>query len=71
MHPKRIARDVWTYRYNVQAAVDALKAKGVYDATMFTPSGPGGIFGLYVNPGSNLGYVLVNEFVCVRARPSP
>lgn len=34
---------------------------------MFTPNGPGGIFGLYVNPGSNLGYVAFNEFVCVRA----
>ena len=31
---------------------------------MFTPNGPGGIFGLYVNPGSNLGYVVLNEFVC-------
>ncbi|KAI0356339.1 aquaporin-like protein [Trametes cingulata] len=52
------------YKQYIHAAVDALKAKGTYDAMMFTPTGPGGIFGLYVNPGANLGYVLVNEFVC-------
>ncbi|KAI0331216.1 aquaporin-like protein [Cubamyces sp. BRFM 1775] len=52
------------YKQLIHAAVDALKEKGVYDTIMFTPSGPGGIFGLYVNPGSDLGYVLVNEFVC-------
>ena len=48
----------------VQTAIDVLKEAGTYESTMFTSSGPGGIFGLYVNPGSNLGYVLVNEFVC-------
>ncbi len=32
---------------------------------MFTPNGPGGIFGFYVPAGSNLGYVILNEFVCV------
>ncbi|KAI8975902.1 aquaporin-like protein [Trametes punicea] len=52
------------YKQLIHAAVDALKAKGTYDSIMFTPNGPGGIFGLYVNPGSNLGYVLLNEFVC-------
>jgi len=30
----------------------------------FTPSGPAGIFALYVSSGSNLGHVFVNEFVC-------
>ncbi|KAJ7736039.1 putative aquaporin 2 [Mycena maculata] len=30
----------------------------------FTPSGPAGIFALYVAPGSSLGHVFVNEFVC-------
>ncbi|KAF7354017.1 Aquaporin-like protein [Mycena venus] len=29
----------------------------------FTPNGPAGIFALYVNPGSSLGQVFVNEFV--------
>ncbi|KAI0371076.1 aquaporin-like protein [Pilatotrama ljubarskyi] len=52
------------YKQYIHAAVDALKANGTYDLVMFTPTGPGGIFGLYVNAGANLGYVLVNEFVC-------
>ncbi|KAL7281161.1 hypothetical protein ACG7TL_004469 [Trametes sanguinea] len=52
------------YKQLIHAAVDALQEKGTYDAMMFTSSGPAGIFGLYVNPGSNLGYVLLNEFVC-------
>ncbi|KAI0633650.1 aquaporin-like protein [Trametes polyzona] len=52
------------YKQLIDTAIEALKAAGKYDALMFTSSGPGGIFGLYVNPGSNLGYVLVNEFVC-------
>jgi len=33
-------------------------------AINFTPNGPAGIFGLYLQPGSNLGQVFVNEFVC-------
>ena len=33
---------------------------------MFTPDGPGGIFGLYVLPGTNLHRVLLNEFMTVR-----
>lgn len=53
----------------MQAAVGVLQEKGVYDTVMFTSAGPGGIFGLYVNPGSDLGYVLLNEFVCVRPTP--
>ncbi|KAJ6504442.1 putative aquaporin 2 [Mycena vulgaris] len=32
-------------------------------AIQFTPNGPAGIFGLYLQPGSNLGQVFVNEFV--------
>lgn len=32
---------------------------------MFTAQGPGGIFGLYTMNGAQLGYVFVNEFVCV------
>lgn len=35
-------------------------------AINFTPNGPAGIFGLYVQPGSSLGHVFVNEFVVVR-----
>ncbi|KAI0644606.1 aquaporin-like protein [Trametes meyenii] len=52
------------YKQYIHTAVNVLKMKGLYDTQMFTPSGPGGIFGLYVNAGSNLGFVLVNEFVC-------
>ncbi|KAI0780178.1 aquaporin-like protein [Fomes fomentarius] len=52
------------YKQLIQAAITTLKAAGKYEALMFTPNGPGGIFGLYVNPGSNLGYVAFNEFVC-------
>ena len=51
--------------------MDALIAVGKYDALMFTPNGPGGIFGLYVNPGSSLTQVLLNEFVCVRVLSLP
>ncbi|TBU30231.1 aquaporin-like protein [Dichomitus squalens] len=52
------------YKQLIHTAVDALKGAGLYESLMFTPNGPGGIFGLYVNPGSNLGYVVLNEFVC-------
>ncbi len=41
-------------------------AKGVLDSVNFTPQGPAGIFGLYVAPGSKLGQVFLNEFLCVR-----
>lgn len=37
---------------------------------MFTPQGPAGIFALYLLPGSNLGQVFLNEFVCVRTTSS-
>ncbi|KAH9917896.1 aquaporin-like protein [Epithele typhae] len=52
------------YKVLIHEAVDALIAANLYDALMFTPSGPGGIFGLYVSPGSDLTQVLLNEFVC-------
>lgn len=31
--------------------------------TIFTPQGPAGVFGLFPNPGQNLGFVFINEFV--------
>ncbi|THV02271.1 aquaporin-like protein [Dendrothele bispora CBS 962.96] len=34
------------------------------DAALFTPQGPAGAFGLYVTPGTNLGRVFLNEFIC-------
>ena len=36
---------------------------------MFTAQGPGGIFGLYATTGVHLGYVFLNEFVCVSRCP--
>ncbi|KIK83040.1 hypothetical protein PAXRUDRAFT_153320 [Paxillus rubicundulus Ve08.2h10] len=44
-------------------AEGVLKEKGVYGTLMFSPSGPAGIFALYVLPGTNLHRVLMNEFV--------
>ncbi|PIL34027.1 transporter [Ganoderma sinense ZZ0214-1] len=52
------------YKQLIHAAIDVLKANGTYESVMFTPNGPGGIFGFYVTEGANLGYVVLNEFVC-------
>jgi hypothetical protein len=41
-----------------------MKAKGVYDAIMFTPQGPAGIFAIYKPAGGVIGNIFVNEFVC-------
>lgn len=46
-----------------------LAAKGVLEAVKFTANGPGGIFALYEAPGTPLGRVFLNEFVCV-CRPA-
>ena len=43
----------------------ALEAAGKLDAIQFTPSGPAGIFGMYAQPGANLGVVFANEFFVV------
>jgi hypothetical protein len=51
-----------------QLAEGVLKEKGVYDTLMFSPSGPAGVFALYVLPGTNLHRVLMNEFVTVSIR---
>jgi len=38
----------------------------VYNATMFTPNGPAGIFALYLLPDQKIGWAFLNEFVnCV------
>ncbi|KAI0780180.1 aquaporin-like protein [Fomes fomentarius] len=52
------------YRDIIQETEDALTAAGTLDSTMFTPSGPAGVFAIYVAPGTNLGQVFLNEFVC-------
>ena len=49
-----------------QAVEAALAQAGRLAAINFTPNGPAGIFGLYTQPGANLGYVLANEFFVVR-----
>ncbi|KAJ6529688.1 aquaporin-like protein [Mycena capillaripes] len=41
----------------------AAAAPGVFEATFYTPNGPGGIFALSLPAGSNLGRAWVNEFV--------
>lgn len=50
-----------------KVAESVLVENGLYNTTMFTPSGPGGIFALYVSPGTNLQRVLLNEFMTVSA----
>ena len=59
--------------YLPQEVTATLAAAGKLDAVMFTPSGPAGVFAVYVTPGANLGRVFLNEFVCVRTplRPIP
>ncbi|KAH0833311.1 aquaporin-like protein [Lanmaoa asiatica] len=47
----------------IDVAEGVLVEKGLYDTLMFTPNGPGGIFALYVLPGTNLRRVLLNEFM--------
>lgn len=44
-------------------AEKVLIEKGLYESVMFSSSGPAGVFGLYVAPGTNLGRVFLNEFV--------
>jgi hypothetical protein len=44
----------------------ALKEKGLYEATVFTTTGPAGVFALYAPAGAPLGNVFFNEFVVVR-----
>ncbi|KAI0032548.1 aquaporin-like protein [Vararia minispora EC-137] len=41
----------------------ALVANGTFDSVVFTSSGPAGISAIYVAPGTNLGFVFVNELV--------
>ncbi|EIW63166.1 aquaporin-like protein [Trametes versicolor FP-101664 SS1] len=48
----------------IEEASEILAAAGKLDAVMFTANGPAGVFALYVPPGTNLGRVFLNEFVC-------
>jgi len=49
----------------IKAVTHALEAQGVLDQINFTPHGIAGCFALYAPVGSSLGYVFLNEFVCV------
>ena len=42
-----------------------LSAAGTLESTLFTPSGPAGVFAIYLAPGTSLWRVFLNEFVCV------
>ncbi|KAI1791276.1 aquaporin-like protein [Ganoderma leucocontextum] len=42
----------------------ALSATGTLESTLFTPSGPAGVFAIYLAPGTSLWRVFLNEFVC-------
>ncbi|KAI0780179.1 aquaporin-like protein [Fomes fomentarius] len=48
----------------IHEITEALEAAGKLEEVLFTPNGPAGVFALYVAPGSNLGRVFLNEFVC-------
>lgn len=52
------------YHHLISLAEATLEAAGRLDAVNFTPVGPAGIFGLYLMPGSKLGQVFLNEFIC-------
>ncbi|CAK5263835.1 unnamed protein product [Mycena citricolor] len=51
------------YRHTI-LAIEAATPPAVLAAIQYTPSGLPGIFALYVAPGSSLGQVFLNEFVC-------
>ena len=46
-----------------------LSAAGTLETTLFTPSGPAGVFAIYLAPGTSVGRVFLNEFVCVSPFP--
>ncbi|KAI0028776.1 aquaporin-like protein [Vararia minispora EC-137] len=55
---------VYVQWHNQIKQVEAmLIANGTFDSVVFTSSGPAGISGIYVAPGTNLGFVFVNELV--------
>jgi len=55
----------YQWRPFIHEMVDGLIAAGK-EASLFTPNGPPGAFGLYTLPGASLGSTFLNEFVCVR-----
>lgn len=55
----------YQWRPLIQEAEALLLKAGKYDALMFTPSGPAGIFALYLPTGQTMGTAFLNEFVNV------
>lgn len=55
------------YHNQIKAVSILLEAEGRLDAVNFTPEGIAGSFAFFAPAGSSLGYVFVNEFVCVSA----
>lgn len=49
----------------LQQVETSLSAAGTLESTLFTPSGPAGVFAIYLAPGTSLWRVFLNEFVCV------
>jgi hypothetical protein len=49
------------WKFLIDAGEEALVAAGAFDATMYTPNGPAGIFALYLPPGQSLGRAFLNE----------
>ncbi|KAI0743405.1 aquaporin-like protein [Daedaleopsis nitida] len=52
------------YRDIIKDTEVALAKAGTLDSLLFTPNGPAGVFAIYVAPGTSLGQVFLNEFVC-------
>jgi hypothetical protein len=57
---------VYTQYRNTLVQIQAETPPAILAEILFTPNGPAGIFGMYLMPGSKIGQVFVNEFVCVR-----
>ena len=53
------------YHNQIRAISQAPEAQAVLEHINFTPQGIAGSFALYAPTGSSLGYIFVNEFVCV------
>ncbi|KAF9003936.1 putative aquaporin 2 [Cyathus striatus] len=49
------------WKYLIDAGEEALVAAGAFGTTMFTPTGPAGIFALYLPPGQSLSRAFLNE----------
>lgn len=55
----------YQWRPFIHIMENKLIEEGTYDTVMFSPSGPAGIFALYLPPGQVFGSAFLNEFVNV------